>query len=293
MNAPARPPSLLSQTKDLLLQAGLRARKGLGQHFLVDGAYLKSILESAELTQEDTVIEVGPGLGVLTRELAERAGQVVAVEKDNNLAALLMRTLADRVNTTIVGGDILDISPGDLIGESAAGMTRPSSTYKLVANLPYYITSPVLRHFLEAHVKPERMVVMVQKEVARQITAKPGEMSLLSIGVQLYGVPKIVKYVPARAFYPQPEVDSAILRIAVYPRPAVAVETVSFFTLVKAGFSAARKQLVNSLAKGLDLPKDRVSSILERSGIDPKRRAETMSIEEWGRLWREYMVEAP
>jgi len=280
--------SLLSKTKDLLRQSGLHARKRLAQHFLVDGSFLKVILDAAQLTREDTVIEVGPGLGVLTRELAEQAGTVIAVEKDPSLASLLKETLASYANTVIVNADMLEVDLPDLIRDYHLHKHGMSTQYKVVANLPYYITSPVLRHFLEATLKPETMVVMVQKEVARQITARPGGMSLLSVAVQFYGEPKIIKYVPARAFYPAPDVDSAILRIAVYAEPALEVETQSFFALVRAGFSAARKQIINSLAHGLDLPKDRVLSMLEKAGIEPTRRAETLSIEEWERLWGEY-----
>jgi len=271
----------------MLRQAGLHAKKGLGQHFLVDGAYLKYILTAAELSNNDVVIEVGPGLGVLTAELVERAGWVVAIEKDDNLSHLLEENLASHDNVKVMNRDILEVELGTIFSEYFPDRQPPQ--YKVVANLPYYITSPVLRHFLEGSVKPQSMVVMVQKEVARQITAKPGDMSLLSIAVQLYGRPKIIKYVPARAFYPAPEVDSAILKIDVYPRPAVDVDTDSFFTLVKAGFSAARKQLVNPLSHRLVLPKAEVLSILEKAGIDPSRRAETLSLEEWGRLWGEYV----
>jgi 16S rRNA (adenine1518-N6/adenine1519-N6)-dimethyltransferase len=164
----------------------------------------------------------------------------------------------------------------------------------VVANLPYYITSPVLRHFLEASVKPEVMVVMVQKEVAEAIAAGPGQRSLLSIGVQFYGKPGIVSYVPASSFYPPPEVDSAILRIDVYPEPPVDVaDGQGFFELVRAGFAAARKQVINSLAKGTGLPRDDVRVLLETAGIDPQRRAETFTLEEWARLWRAYAREKP
>jgi 16S rRNA (adenine1518-N6/adenine1519-N6)-dimethyltransferase len=286
-----RPPaakSLLTQTKQLLRQAGLRARKGLGQHFLVDGGVLKHILAAAELSPDDTVIEVGPGLGVLTRELARQAGRVVAVELDDNLASLLKETLASFSNVTIINRDILKVDPQVLLRERFPDRKGDTWQYKVVANLPYYITSPVLRHFLEASLKPQCLVVMVQKEVAREITAKPGWLSLLAISVQLYGKPKIVKYVRASSFYPAPEVDSAILRIAVYPRPMVEVDTESFFTLVRAGFSAARKQLGNSLAQGLNRPKADAIFLLEKAGIDSRRRAETLSIEEWSRLWRVY-----
>jgi 16S rRNA (adenine1518-N6/adenine1519-N6)-dimethyltransferase len=266
-----------------LRQAGLRARKGLGQHFLVDGGVLKYILSAAELSPTDVVIEVGPGLGVLTRELARQAGRVVAVELDDNLTNLLRETLASFSNVAIVNQDILKVDPQTLLQEH---LPTEVLSYKVVANLPYYIASPVLRHFLEASLKPQVMVVMVQKEVAREITAKPGQMSLLSIGVQLYGEPKIIKYVRASSFYPAPEVDSAILKITVHHRPVVEVDTESFFTLVRAGFSAARKQLVNSLAQGLKVPKADGLSLLDRAGIDSRRRAETLSLEEWAHLWR-------
>jgi 16S rRNA (adenine1518-N6/adenine1519-N6)-dimethyltransferase len=278
--------SLLSRTKGLLRQAGLQAKKGLGQHFLVDGAFLKYILTAAELTNDDVVIEVGPGLGVLTVELAERVRLVVAIEKDDNLAALLAKTMKSNPNVLVINEDILRVEPAILLRERLPAGDQ--SRYKVVANLPYYITSPVLRLFLEASFKPQIMVVMVQKEVARQITAKPGDMSLLSIAIQLYGLPKIVKYVPARAFYPAPDVDSAILKINIYARPVVDVEPSSFFTLVRAGFSAARKQLVNSISHRLGLPKTDTMTLLQAAGIDPTRRAETLSLEEWGRLWRKY-----
>jgi len=285
-----RSPSLISETRGLLKQAGLHARKGLGQHFLVDGAYLKQIISAAEITKNDCIIEVGPGLGVLTRALAESAGQVIAIEKDENLSGLLKNNLSQYGNVTIVNQDILH---ADIAALLKTCFPDGVPEYKVVANLPYYITSPVLRFFLEASIKPVSMVVMVQKEVARQITAKPGEMSLLSVGVQIYGDPKIVNYVPARAFYPPPEVESAILKIKVFPRPAVDVEIGSFFRLVRAGFSAARKQIINPLSHGLELPKEAVLALLRRAEIDPHRRAETLSLGEWGRLWQEYTKISP
>ena len=284
MDDGARARSLLSQTKDLLRRAGLHARKGLGQHFLVDGGYLKYILEAAELGELDTVIEVGPGLGTLTRALGERAGRVVAIEKDEHLAGVLRETIS-AANVTVLNEDILKMNLPLILRQHVTG--NPIR-YKVVANLPYYITSPVLRFFLEAEIKPQRLVVMVQKEVARQITAKPGGMSLLSIAVQLYGEARIVKYVPARAFYPPPDVDSAILRVDVFSQPKVDVETGSFFTLARAGFSAARKQIANSISHRLDLTKGEVQGMLARASIEPQRRAETLSIEEWGKLWKEY-----
>jgi len=265
----------LTQTRRLLRQFDLRARKGLGQHFLIDGEVLKHITAAAELAPTDVIVEVGPGLGVLTRELAQKAARVIAIELDNKLATALKQTLAPFNNVTIINDDVLKIEPAAL-----------ATDYKVVANLPYYITSPVLRHFLEASAKPKVMILMVQKEVAEAIAAKPGEMSLLSVSVQLYGEPKIISYVPAECFYPAPKVDSAILRINLYPQPRVAVDEGGFFEVVRAGFTAPRKQLANSLAQGLGMAKSDASSLLERAGIAPQRRAETLTLEEWARLWR-------
>ena len=282
--------SLLAQTKKWLRQFDLQVRKGLGQHFLIDEEVLKLITSAAELTSTDVIMEVGPGLGVLTKELARQAGWVVAIELDSKLAVALEQTLASFDNVSIINKDILQVDPAALLQEQKtrfpAVISSPFS-YKVVANLPYYITSPVLRHFLEALVKPQIMVVMVQKEVAEAIVAEPGRMSVLSISVQFYGEPRIISYVPAQCFYPAPEVDSAILRIDLYYQPAVAVtDERSFFDLVQAGFSASRKQIVNSLAQGLELPKAEVLSLLEKAHIMLQRRAETLSLEEWARLWQ-------
>ncbi len=271
--------SLLVETKSLLHRAGLRARKRLGQHFLVDGSVQEQILSAAELAADDTILEVGPGLGIMTRELARKVRRVIAVELDDQLAAFLKQEMASLPNVTIINEDILKLDPAALLPE-----TEP---YKVVANLPYYITSPVLRHFLEANVKPGLMVVMVQKEVAEAIVAGPGKRSLLSISVQLYGQPGIISRVPAGAFYPAPEVDSAILRIDLYSKLAVAVDNIeSFFETVRAGFANPRKQLANSLSHGLGISKPEVSHLLEEAGIAPQRRAETLTLEEWSQLWR-------
>jgi len=271
----------LAQTKRLLRQFDLKARKGLGQHFLIDGEVLRLIASAAEITPADVVVEVGSGLGVLTKELAGQAGRVIAIELDNKLAALLKQTLASFNNVTIINEDVLKLEPEDLLkGQAATG-------YKVVANLPYYIASPVLRHFLEARAKPQTMIVMVQKEVAEAIVAEAGDMSLLSVSVQFYGEPRIISHVPAQCFYPAPKVDSALLRIDLYPQPAVAVtDESSFFDLVRAGFAAPRKQMVNSLAQGLGRAKTEILPLLERADIASQRRAETLTLEEWARLWR-------
>jgi len=266
----------------------LQARKGLGQHFLIAEETLELVIAAAELTASDVVMEVGPGLGIMTRELARRAGRVIAIELDDKLAAILKQTLASFHNVGVINRDILRIDPETLLREEQKECPFVLSSplgYKVVANLPYYITSLVLRHFLEASLKPRVMVVMVQKEVAEAIVAEPGEMSVLSVSVQLYGKPEIIDYVPAQSFYPAPEVDSAILKVVLYDKPAVAVaDEKSFFELVRAGFSASRKQIANSLAQGLALPKTEILSLLAEAEIAPQRRAETLALEEWARL---------
>ena len=275
--------SLLTQTQKLLRRFDLRARKGLGQHFLIDEEVLGQIIAAAQLTADDVVVEVGPGLGVLTRELAKQSGRVIAIELDDRLAAILSESLSAFKNVTIINDDVLKVAPETLLSE------LKTTSYKVVANLPYYITSPVLRHFLEAQIKPQSMVVMVQKEVAEEIAAKPGKMSLLSIGVQLYGQPEIVARVPAESFYPAPAVGSAILKVTPYSQPPVEIsDTDGFFRLARAGFSAARKQLANSLAQGMGVSKAEALALLARAEVSPQRRAETLTLEEWARLWQVY-----
>lgn len=275
--------SLLRETKERLRRLDLRARKGLGQHFLVDEQVLSTIVAAAKLTAEDIVIEVGPGLGILTTELAARAGWVIAIEVDQGLAFALEESLAPFGNVTILNADVLESDSKTLIKRERGA----EAAYKVVANLPYFIAAAVLRHFLEASLKPQSMVVMVQKEVAQAIVAQPGRMGLLSVGVQFYGKPAIVDYVPARSFYPPPKVDSAILRIEVYDRPLVEVGDVTrFFDLVRGGFAAPRKQLHNSLAQGLGISPGAAADLLAKAGIDGTRRAESLSIEEWARVYR-------
>jgi 16S rRNA (adenine1518-N6/adenine1519-N6)-dimethyltransferase len=265
-----------ADARSQLRSLGARAKKGLGQHFLVDRGVLRKILSAAELAPHDTVIEVGPGLGILTQELVRKAGRVIAIEIDPNLAASLQSKLSNYPNLTILNANILELDPSELVKKC---------NYKVVANLPYYIAMPILRRFLEASFKPDLMVVMMQKEVAQSMVAGPGDMGILSISVQLYGMPRILGYVQARSFYPKPKVDSAIVRIDVYPKPAVDVKDIAgFFEVIKAGFSTPRKQIRNSLAIGLDMPSAEISDILKRAEIDPRRRPETLSLEDWARL---------
>ena len=271
----------------LLREFNLQPKKGLGQNFLVSEGTLRRIVAAADLEPGDVVLEVGPGLGTLTRLLAQQAERVIGVELDQRLVEILSRTLADFPNVEIVQGDILEMEPGGPGG----GLSRLSPGYKVVANLPYYITSAVLRYLLTARVKPQLIVVTVQREVAQRMIASPGQMSLLSISVQFYGRPRIVAHVPPGAFYPVPKVNSAVVRIDLYDSPPVAVADVDrFFEVVRAGFGQKRKQLRNALAQGLSLPVGTVVEALRRAGVDEKRRAQTLSLEEWARVSREQLT---
>lgn len=273
---PANPPSLSA----LLKKYGLRPRKGLGQNFLVDPFHLAKIVEAAGLTPSDTVLEIGPGPGTLTRLLAATAGQVIAVEIDPHLVELLKTELGHLPNLAIIHADILQTRLDAL----PTGQKIPAP-FKVVANLPYYITSAVLRHLLEATPRPERIVVTVQKEVAQRIVAGPGQMSLLAVSVQFYGRPALVHRIPAGAFYPPPRVESAVVCIDTFTQPPVAVANADFFfRVVRAGFGQKRKQLKNALAAGLHKPVAGVVQALEQAGINPTRRAETLDLEEWARL---------
>ncbi|MGQ9683558.1 MAG: 16S rRNA (adenine(1518)-N(6)/adenine(1519)-N(6))-dimethyltransferase RsmA [Anaerolineae bacterium] len=263
----------------LLRRYGLAPRKGLGQNFLFDRAALERIVAAAELSPADTVLEVGPGLGHLTRLLAACGARVVAVELDAQLVRVLRHELGGLPNVQVVEGDILALNPATLAG---------GAPYKVVANLPYYITSAAIRHLLEAEPPPTLLVLTVQREVADRITATPPDMSLLAVSVQLYGRPRRVARIPAGSFYPAPKVDSAILRIDVRPHPAVDMgDREHFFAVVRAGFVQRRKQLRNALAAGLRRTAADVEAALARAGIAPTRRAESLSLEEWARLARQ------
>ncbi len=259
-----------------------RAKKSLGQNFLVDGRVRAKIVDAADISPDDTIVEIGPGRGFLTKALAERAGRVVAVELDDGLVPRLRETFADLGHVEIVYGDARTIDIGSLVGA-----TRE---YKVVANLPYYAATPIVRRFLEEEYRPTTLVVMVQHEVGQEMTASPGKMGILSVATQVYGRPRIVATVPSRAFRPAPNVTSAVLRIDTYDEPAVTFDNAAcFFTLVRAGFSARRKQLHNSLRNGLDMDPDAVLRMLDSADISTSRRAQTLSVEEWGRLYREYV----
>ncbi|MFH2102057.1 MAG: 16S rRNA (adenine(1518)-N(6)/adenine(1519)-N(6))-dimethyltransferase RsmA [Chloroflexota bacterium] len=260
----------------LLRQHGLRPKKGLGQNFLGDTHALQEIVAAAELNPDDTVLEIGAGVGNLTRYLAIASKLVTAIELDRNLFPILTTVLRPYQNVRLVQGDILDFPPESLMADPG---------YLVVANIPYYITSAVLRHLLEASLRPQRVVLTVQKEVAERICAGPGKLSLLALSVQVYGVPNVVALIPAGAFYPPPKVDSAVVRIDISPQAAIPAPLLDmFFRLARAGFSQKRKTLRNSLAAGLRLAPVEIETKLSAAGVDPKRRAETLDLPEWRRL---------
>lgn len=257
----------------VLKRYGLHADKRLGQNFLQDHFALEKIATAAEIQADDCVLEIGPGLGSLTRYLAVSARQVTAVELDPDLLNPLKAVLTPHLNVRIVHGDILDLRVADLVDQSG---------YIVAANIPYNITSAIIRHLLESDPKPRRIVLTIQKEVAERICAKPGDLSLLALSVQVYGSPSIQAKIPAGAFHPVPNVDSAILRIDIYDQPLISAEMLStFFKLIKAGFSQKRKTLRNSLSSGLHIKPQDAETLLNKSNIDPMRRAETLSIAEW------------
>jgi 16S rRNA (adenine1518-N6/adenine1519-N6)-dimethyltransferase len=266
------------ELRNLLYAHNMRPNKSFGQNFLVDRSILQKIVAAAQIDPDDQILEVGAGTGVLTQELAKRARRVVAVELERDMLTVLNETTRPYANVELVARDLLLFDPVEFFGEAP---------YKLVANLPYYITAPTFRHFLESKNPPRLLVVMIQWEVAQRIVAAPGNLSLLGVSVQFYGRPQIVTRVPAQAFYPAPKVDSAILRVDIYPQaPLTPTERNEFFRIVQAGFSERRKQLHNSLTHGLHRKNEEMRAWLATATIDPSRRAETLSIEEWLQLWR-------
>lgn len=260
----------------LLRQYDLKPRKGLGQNFLSDPASLQKIVSAAEIQPSDTVLEIGPGLGTLTRLLVENATRVVAVELDRNLMAVLEEMFAGEEKLELIQGDILEINLNQLFSQPG---------YLVVANIPYYITSALMRQLLEAKNAPQRIVLTIQKEVAERICAGPGDFSLLALSVQVYGNPSVVGHIPAKAFYPAPKVDSAVVRVDLYPQPLVPLGQLNdFFSLTKAGFSQKRKTLQNAISAGMRWEKSLTGNLLQAAGIDPRRRAQTLSLEEWKQL---------
>jgi len=260
----------------------MRAKKSLGQNFLVDEAVKENILAAVSPRAGETIVEIGPGTGVLTEHLAESGADVIAVELDDRLIPVLEEKFADSENVCVVHEDVLEVDIEEIIKEVRK--------YRVVGNLPYYIASAVIRKFLESSIPPVEMFVMVQREVAERICAKPGEMSVLAVAVQYFAEPEMLFVVPSEAFDPRPKVESAFLRMGSKKQEAGSGKGKEnrrqFFRLVKMGFSARRKTLANNLSAGLQLPKAKIEEILREAGIGEKARAQDLGVEEWQTLDR-------
>jgi len=263
-----------------LSAAGITPDKSLGQHFLTDRRVTDQIVAAALLRGTETVVEVGAGLGVLTEALAAAAGRVLAIEIDADLCAYLRRRFEGVANVRVEQRDIFAVDPAALLGPA-------ESDYGVVGNLPYNAGTAIIRHLLEAAHPPRWLVVMLQREVAEAIAAPPGDLSLVGVAVQVYAEARCLFHVPPAAFYPPPKVRSTVLRLDVRPRPLVpAEECERFFGVVRAGFSAPRKQLRNSLALGLKVASAEALALLARAGIDPTLRPAALAVEDWLRLSR-------
>jgi 16S rRNA (adenine1518-N6/adenine1519-N6)-dimethyltransferase len=270
----------------LLRRHGLaQTNKRLGQHLLVSRKALDAVVNAAELTPEDNALEVGAGPGALTVELARRAGRVVAIEMDRDILPALAETTASYLNVEVIPRDLLTVDLGAVFG---------GAPYKFVANLPYYITALIMRRILEARPRPTRMVVMTQREVAERMVAPPGDLNLLGLSVQFYGQPRIVTLVPPTAFYPPPKVESAVVRIDIFPSlPLDDAGRDLLFSLAHAAFGGKRKQIHNSLAQNLRLAPEQVDRWLAASDIEAERRAQSLSLDDWLRLTRAALADPP
>ena len=253
-----------------------RPIKRYGQNFLIDRLAIKKIIDAADLNSRDIVLEIGPGLGVLTIELAKSVKQVIALEKDYKMIEILKETLRDFNNVEIIQGDALKTKKD-----------FPSFPYKILGNLPFYLTAPIIRQFLEKENPPKEMTLIVQKEVGQRICAEPPQMSILAVSVQLYAEPKIISYISKKSFWPSPKVDSAIIKISNIGLNK-GTDRDLFFKIVKAGFSQPRKQLINNLSKGLAMDREKTERWLLNNKIEPSQRAETLKIEDWLNLLRDF-----
>ena len=265
--------------KNILEAQGLWAKKKLGQHFLIDKKVLGKIIESADLKSQDVVLEIGSGLGALTLKLLKKVEKVVALEKDQKMAEIFKTITSGFKNLEILNEDALKFD-----------LRKLPKNYKVVANIPYYITSPLLKVLLEAKNRPKLIVLMVQKEVAERIMAISPNMNILAIAVQFYAKPEIVGFVLKNSFFPKPKVDSAIIKIL--PRSGTLAEEVdekNFFRIVKIGFSSPRKQLQNNLRAGLKISKEKVNKVLEKSQINPSQRPQELSINDWIRICNAFL----
>jgi len=270
----------LKNLKKQLKERGIRPLKKLGQNFLINEKAADKFIEALQLSKEDVVVEAGSGTGFLTEKLSQRAKTVIAIEKDEKMVEISKENLKNLKNIKFIKGDILKESDKEISGVSS---------YKLCGNIPYYITSALIRKFLECEKKPESMVLIIQKELAQRITASPPKMSMLAVSVQFYSKPKTITYVSKKNFWPSPKVDSAILRITpLINAGKKPINADLFFKIVKAGFSHPRKKILNNLSKVLKLNKEETKLQLIKNSIDPGRRAETLNIEEWKRLTKSF-----
>ena len=272
----------IEEIKNALQEADLKVLKSLGQNFLIDEKALEDIVAAAELESDGVVIEVGPGMGVLTFALASKCQRVIAIEKDRKMSKFLrkeiLKKFGEKSNIEIVNEDILKINLPEFL--KARGVTK----YKLVANIPYYITSPIIKLFLGTEAPPESMVMLVQKEVAERICAKKGDMSILALSVVLYGEPSMIRKVGSASFYPAPKVDSCILKIENIGKKYPDEDYREIFRFIKMGFSSKRKKLVNNLSAGMKLSKDEVEKILVSCDIDKDTRAQDLQAADWVRV---------
>ena len=269
----------------LLRQYGIQPKKSLGQNFLFDGTIIDQIIDLAGITADTTALEIGAGPGNLTRPLAIHAKRVVAIELDQRFMPLLELAGLKYPNLEVIHANILSVNLDELM--QGAG-------YIVVANLPYYITSAVIRKLLETQMKPARLVLTVQKEVASRICARAGELSMLAVSVRVYGIPRLALSIPAEAFYPVPKVDSAVILIDTHPAPLIPSGHLRlFFRIVKAGFSQKRKMMRNTLSAGMRIPIPECERLLKMAGIDPSRRAQTLEPSEWVTLTDEFIRQNP
>jgi len=261
--------------KELFAQHQTKPLKRLGQNFLINKKALNDFINACDLKKNDVVLEIGPGLGAITQEIAPKVKRVIAIEKDRKMCEIMKETLRDFKNIEIINQDVLENL------SSSKELSLSSGKVKIVGNLPFYLTAPIIRKFLEIKNQPQEMVFMIQKEVAQRICAKPPKMSILAISVQFYAKPKIVSYLPKNSFWPQPKVDSAIIKISSIKYQALSINKDLFFQIVRAGFSSPRKQLINNLAKGLKMNKEKIEQWLLENGIKPEQRAETLKVQDW------------
>ncbi|HPL81529.1 MAG TPA: 16S rRNA (adenine(1518)-N(6)/adenine(1519)-N(6))-dimethyltransferase RsmA [Anaerolineaceae bacterium] len=269
-------------THALIRKYAIRPKKSLGQNFLIEPSGLRKVLSAAELQGDEQVLEVGAGLGSLTVLLAQNAREVIAIEIDQTLFPALQEAISQYKNVKTAHGDILELDLTNLLSDEP---------FVVVANIPYYITSAIIRKLLETQKRPTHMVLTIQKEVAERIIARDGKMSLLALSVQIYGKPELVATIPAGAFYPAPDVDSAVLKLSLYEQPIIEdANTDAFFKLATAGFSQKRKTLRNSLAAGLGISAQESEGLLDKAQIQSTRRAETLHLQEWQQLLDAYLT---